>query len=100
MIGILSSRNTGELLTQTTIFVLYVIILTFVLRYLWNNVLVDLGRVEALLPRSEQVDGEPTLPGAWGPIALVAANLLSVLLECGVGPCDDDPTYYQMLGKP
>lgn len=41
MIGILSSRNTGELLTQTTIFVLYVIILTFVLRYLWNNVLVD-----------------------------------------------------------
>jgi hypothetical protein len=41
MIGILSSRNTGELLTQTTIFILYVIILTFVLRYLWNNVLVD-----------------------------------------------------------
>jgi len=53
MIGILSSRNTGELLTQTTIFVLYVIILTFVLRYLWNNVLVDhitiLRKVDTLL---------------------------------------------------
>lgn len=53
MIGILSSRNTAELLTQTTIFVLYVIILTFVLRYLWNNVLVDhitiLRKVDTLL---------------------------------------------------
>ena len=53
MIGILSSRNTSELLTQTTIFVLYVIILTFVLRYLWNNVLVDhitiLRKVDTLL---------------------------------------------------
>lgn len=53
MIGILSSRNTGELLTQMTIFILYVIILTFVLRYLWNNVLVDhitiLRKVDTLL---------------------------------------------------
>jgi hypothetical protein len=53
MIGILSSTSTGELLTQLTIFVLYVIILTFVLRYLWNNVLVDhitiLRKVDSLL---------------------------------------------------
>lgn len=53
MIGILSSRNTGELLTQLTIFILYVVILTFVLRYLWNNVLVDhitiLRKVDTLL---------------------------------------------------
>jgi len=53
MIGILSSRNTGELLTQLTIFILYVIILTFILRYLWNNVLVDhitiLRKVDTLL---------------------------------------------------
>jgi hypothetical protein len=53
MIGILSSRNTAELLTQLTIFILYVIILTFVLRYLWNNVLVDhitiLRKVDTLL---------------------------------------------------
>jgi len=53
MIGILSSRNTGELLTQLTIFILYVIILTFFMRYLWNNVLVDhitiLCKVDTLL---------------------------------------------------
>lgn len=53
MIGILSSTSASELLTQVTIFVLYVIILTFVLRYLWNNVLVDhitiLRRVDSLL---------------------------------------------------
>lgn len=53
MIGILSSTSASELLTQVTIFVLYVIILTFVLRYLWNNVLVDhitiLRRVDTLL---------------------------------------------------
>jgi len=53
MIGILSSTSAGELLTQVTIFVLYVIILTFALRYLWNTVLVDhitiLRRVDTLL---------------------------------------------------
>ena len=53
MIGILSSTNAGELLTQVTIFVLYVIILTFALRFLWNTVLVDhitiLRRVDTLL---------------------------------------------------
>lgn len=53
MIGILSSTTAGELLTQVTIFVLYVIILTFALRFLWNTVLVDhitiLRRVDTLL---------------------------------------------------
>jgi disulfide bond formation protein DsbB len=37
---------------------------------------------------------------SWLFVILVAANLISVLLECGVGPCDDDPTYYHWLGKP
>ena len=37
---------------------------------------------------------------SWFFVILVAANLVSVLLECGVGPCDDDPTYYHWLGKP
>ena len=53
MIGILSSRSTGELLTQLTIFLLYIVILTFVLRFLWNDVLVShitvLRRVDTLL---------------------------------------------------
>ena len=30
---------------------------------------------------------------------LVAANLVSTVLECGAGQCDDDPTYYQLLGR-
>ena len=53
MIGILSARNAAELLTQLTIFLLYTVILTFVLRFLWNGVLVDhisaLRRVDTLL---------------------------------------------------
>lgn len=40
MIGILGSRNTQELLYNITIFVLYVILLTFILRFLWNGTLV------------------------------------------------------------
>jgi disulfide bond formation protein DsbB len=30
---------------------------------------------------------------------LVAANLVSTVLECGAGQCDDDPTFYQLLGR-
>ena len=40
MIGILGSRNTQELLYNVTIFVLYVSLLTFILRFLWNGTLV------------------------------------------------------------
>ena len=53
MLGVLSSRSTSDLLYQLTIFILYTIILTFVLRFLWNGVLVDhisiLRRVDSLL---------------------------------------------------
>lgn len=30
-------------------------------------------------------------------IALIAANLVSTVLECGGGQCDDNPTFYQLL---
>ena len=40
MLNVISSRNTQELLYNLTIFVLYTIILTFLLRFLWNAVLV------------------------------------------------------------
>lgn len=40
MLGIISSRNTSDLLYQLTIFLLFVIIMTFILRYLWNSTLV------------------------------------------------------------
>src|SRR5438445_4428159 len=41
-----------------------------------NNVLVDLGKVEALLPRSEQVDGERYEPGS---------RIKAVITEVGSG---------------
>ncbi|MGY3916358.1 disulfide bond formation protein B [Aeromonas australiensis] len=31
-------------------------------------------------------------------VILIAANLASTLLECGTGPCEDNPTFYQLLG--
>jgi hypothetical protein len=40
MLSVIGSRNTQELLYNLTIFVLYVIILTFLLRYLWNGTMV------------------------------------------------------------
>ncbi|QRR07533.1 disulfide bond formation protein B [Burkholderia sp. MS455] len=32
-------------------------------------------------------------------VAIVAANLLSTLVECGFGQCDDNPTVYQWLSN-
>ena len=40
MLTLIGSRNTQDLLYNLTIFVLYVILLTFILRFLWNAVLV------------------------------------------------------------
>jgi hypothetical protein len=40
MLAVIGSRNTQELLYNLTIFVLYVIVLTFLLRYLWNGTMV------------------------------------------------------------
>ena len=40
MLGIISSRNTSDLLYQLTIFLLFVIIMTFILRFLWNSTMV------------------------------------------------------------
>jgi disulfide bond formation protein DsbB len=34
---------------------------------------------------------------AWLFVLLVAGNLVSTLLECGVGPCADDPVKYDWL---
>jgi len=52
MLGIISSRNTSDLLYQLTIFLLFVIIMTFILRFLWNSTMVKhisiLRQVETL----------------------------------------------------
>jgi len=40
MLAVIGSRNTQELLYNLTIFILYVIVLTFILRFLWNGTMV------------------------------------------------------------
>lgn len=40
MYGILRSRTRDELIREIIIFIIYVVLLMFVLRYLWNNALV------------------------------------------------------------
>ena len=40
MMGILGSRNASDLISNILSFLLYVLILTFLLRYLWNGALV------------------------------------------------------------
>lgn len=40
MIGILGSRTSKDLISNILSFLLYVLILTFLLRYLWNGALV------------------------------------------------------------
>jgi disulfide bond formation protein DsbB len=35
-----------------------------------------------------------SMAGAWLFLLVVAGNLVSTLLECGVGPCADNPTSY------
>jgi hypothetical protein len=40
MMGILGSRNTNDLISNILGFLLYILVLTFILRYLWNGTLV------------------------------------------------------------
>jgi hypothetical protein len=40
MMGILGSRNTKDLISNILVFLLYILVLTFILRYLWNGTLV------------------------------------------------------------
>ena len=54
MYGVLSSRNTGDLLYQLTIFLLFVVIMTFILRFLWNGTLVK--HITILRPVETLVD--------------------------------------------
>jgi hypothetical protein len=54
MYGVLSARNTQDLLYQLTIFLLFTVIMTFVLRFLWNSILVK--HINILRPVSSLVD--------------------------------------------
>ncbi|MFG6445130.1 sugar porter family MFS transporter [Microbacterium sp. P07] len=47
---------------------------------------VSLGTMALAFTFAETVDGSPSLPGAWGPVALVAANLFVVGFGASWGP--------------
>jgi len=49
---------------------------------------------------SPAATGAPGLPARiamWLFLVLVAANMVSTLLECGFGACPDNPTHYLWL---
>ena len=46
----------------------------------------SLATMSLAFSRADIVDGEPSLPGAWGPIALVAANVFVVSFGASWGP--------------
>jgi hypothetical protein len=54
MMNILGSRNTKQLISNVLIFILYVLILTFVLRFLWNRALVQ--HISILRPTTTLLD--------------------------------------------
>ncbi|UFS60982.1 sugar porter family MFS transporter [Subtercola endophyticus] len=47
---------------------------------------ISLGVMALAFAQSVQVNGSPSLPGAWGPIALVAANLFVICFGATWGP--------------
>ena len=47
---------------------------------------VSLATMAIAFSQAVQVDGEPSLPGAWGPVALVAANLFVISFGASWGP--------------
>ena len=46
----------------------------------------SLGTMAIAFSQAVDVDGEPSLPGAWGPVALVAANIFVVCFGASWGP--------------
>ncbi|MER1968920.1 disulfide bond formation protein B [Castellaniella sp. GW247-6E4] len=65
----------------------------FVLTILWTAVMLVFDRTCADSPRA-RVPGKVARAIIWLFFILVAANLVSTLLECGVGACPDDPVSY------
>ncbi|ALL39849.1 disulfide bond formation protein B [Serratia marcescens] len=61
--------------------------------------------VMMMLGKDRQVAEETFTVSLWGKLAMllfalvIAANLVSTVLECGGGQCVDNPTFYQLLGQ-
>ncbi|MBD2784439.1 disulfide bond formation protein B [Xenorhabdus sp. DI] len=76
--------------------------------YTWAAILsiLTIIAIAAIMPlKAGNVDSARYTPPTLGKIAmslfafLIAANLVSTVLECGSGQCDDNPTFYQLLKK-
>lgn len=70
----------------------------FALVMLWTAAMLVLDRRTADTPRI-RTHGALVWTVVWLFFALVAANLLSTLLECGLGACADNPVAYLLLGR-
>jgi disulfide bond formation protein DsbB len=63
--------------------------------------------IAAVLLFDRQFEERTTLPqvsgfakaAVWLVIALTALNMISALLECGFGPCADNPVVYELLKR-
>ncbi len=76
--------------------------------YTWAAILsiLTIIAIAVIMPlKAGNTDSAKCTPPALGKIAmglfafLIAANLVSTILECGGGQCDDNPTFYQLLQK-
>ncbi|AOM42441.1 disulfide bond formation protein B [Xenorhabdus hominickii] len=76
--------------------------------YTWAAILsiLTIIAIAVIMPlKAGNTDSTRYTPPALGKVVmwlfafLIAANLISTLLECGSGQCDDNPTFYQLLKK-
>ncbi|CDL81714.1 disulfide bond formation protein B [Xenorhabdus szentirmaii] len=76
--------------------------------YTWAAVLsiLTIIAIAIIMPlKAGNNDPARSAPPALGKVAmglfafLIAANLVSTILECGGGQCDDNPVFYQLLNK-
>lgn len=65
----------------------------FGLFMLWTAIMLVIDRAHADHPMA-RTHGWPARGVIWLFLVLVAANLISTLLECGFGACPDDPVSY------
>jgi len=66
---IVKAKNTSEMVSETLLFVLSILITTFVLRYLWNKSLVK--HISVLKPINTMLD------------AFILSLSLSIIKSCG-----------------
>lgn len=68
----------------------------FALLILWTAAMLLIDRMESVASPNHMMD-KPGRTLGWLFLILVAVNFVSTLLECGFGPCADDPVSYLWL---